>query len=188
MPTSKSHYGLVWRCIWVGMIKHNVAVMSGVSHEAEITEGGRRSARRIRVLIFCCYLYTCTFVHVYTCTLSWMRPHCVLLCLFSFLAVEPFNTQPQLYYIALSRSYKGSFSAWCPVRADMFLFKWSWQHALIPLHFLLPTWKHASVALRWLEVHSSLLSVETFPITLSSPGRKLLSSLVAKTEGCLVTK
>lgn len=127
---------------------------------------------------FSSFVVTCTRVH--TCTLSWMSPHCVLLCLFSFLAVEPFNTQPQLYYIALSRSYKGSFSAWCPVRADKFLFKWSWQHALIPLHFLLPTWKHASVALRWLEVHSSLLSVETFPITLPSLGRKLLGGLVAK--------
>lgn len=38
------------------------------------------------------------------------------------------------------------------------------------------------------EVHSGLLSVETFPITLSSPGRKLLGSLVAKMEGCLLAK
>lgn len=49
----------------LGCIKHNVAVMSGVPHEAEITEG-ERSARRICVLIFCCYLYTCTSVHLYT--------------------------------------------------------------------------------------------------------------------------
>lgn len=38
------------------------------------------------------------------------------------------------------------------------------------------------------EVHNSLLSVETFPITSSSLGRKLLGSLVVKMEGCLLTK
>lgn len=32
-----------------------------------------------------------------------------------------------------------------------FFFKWLWQHALSSLHFLLPTLKHASVALGWLK-------------------------------------
>lgn len=76
-----------------------------------------------------------------------------MFCLFVFsLAVEPFNTQPQLHYIALSRSYKGSFSAWCSVLAGMFRFlngygSMLFHHSI----FLLTSLKHASVALRWLK-------------------------------------
>lgn len=53
----------------------------------------------------------CAFACVCLLEPSPSSPDCALLC-FS-LAVEPFNPQPQLHYLALSRSYKGSFSAWC---------------------------------------------------------------------------
>lgn len=112
-----------------------------------------------------------------------MSPNCVLF-VFS-LAVEPFNTQPQLYYIALSRSYKGSFSAWCFVLAGIFCFKWLRRHA-VSCHsiFLLTTLKHASVALRqpkFLTVYS-LQKVFVPPCHLWV--ENFWENLVVKLEGC----
>lgn len=98
----------------------------------------------------------------------------IVFCFFS-LAVEPFNTQPQLHYITLSRSYKGSFSAWCLVLAWPISFSMVLQHAL-SCHsiFLLITLKSAVYCLKATGVLNSLLTTETFPTTLSSLGRNLL--------------
>lgn len=111
------------RYIWVGMHKPQCGgdeLSNGWTCDEKSPKVEERVYRSICILVFCGYL--CHF-------LEWAQ---IVFCcvLFSSLAVEPFNTQPQLYYIALSRSYKGSFSAWRLALADIFLFKWLWQHAL----------------------------------------------------------
>lgn len=108
--------------------------------------------------------------------------------LFFSLAVEPFNTQPQLYYIALSRSYKGSFAAWCFVLADIFLLNGYGSMLSHVTPFPAYHFETCICCLKTAGVHNSLLSVETFPITSSSLDRKLLGSLAVKMEGCLLTK
>lgn len=121
----------------------------------------------------------------YLCSLL-ERAQTVFCCAFFPLAVEPFNTQPQLHYIALSRSYKGSFSAWCLVLAGAFLFQWSWRHALSHRSiFLLTTSKHASVALRWLKFITVFSLWKLFLPPCHLRAGNLWESLVVKMGGCL---
>lgn len=64
-------------------------------------------------------------------------------------------------------------SAWCFVLAGVFLFDWSWRHALTLLHFPAYHFKTCLCCFKTAEVHNSLLTVDTFPTILSSLGKKL---------------
>lgn len=181
--SSSSHIVYYFQGVFgLGYIIHNAEVTSWATNEPVTNTRRKWKKGFIEAFLFFSLVFTCaTF-------LEWAQ---IVFCcvLFFSLAVESFNTQPQLYYIALSRSYKGSFSAWCFVLADTFFFLNGYGSMLSHITpFPAYHFETCICCFKAAEVHNSLLSVETFPITSSSLGRKLLGSLVVKMEGCLLTK
>lgn len=87
---------------------------------------------------------------------------CFVVFVFS-LAVEPFNPQPQLYHIALSRSHKGSFSAWPrPLAGIIFSRGCGGMPPRVSPSSCLPFWNtHLLLQSCWSFI--SVLPMETFP-------------------------
>lgn len=126
----------------------------------------------------------------FTCATFLNEAQLCFVVLFSPLAVEPFNTQPQLHYIALSRSYKGSFSAWCLVLAGVFLSVVMAACSLTSLHRPAYHFETGVCCFKAAQVHNSLFTVETLPTTLSYLlwAGNSWASLVVKMGGCLPPK